>query len=140
MRGLQDEQFKEYYTQLLQLDWTGYDVWAVGGIVSDWDTYDIDLVVFGERDEERIYSLFEQVKTIGPFSPFWTTDERAVNLDRTSRKPTLIHVGYQTPAYPNKLRFRTFKFPMTKQYLRMKQGLYHGAPIQLIQNGSQVYF
>lgn len=139
MKGLEDTQFREYYSELLKLDWTGFDVWAVGGIVSDWETRDIDLVIYGERDEPRIIELFKALKQIGPFSPFWTEDERAVKLDRYSRKQTLITVRVQSDAYPDRLRPITFKFPMTKQYMRMKRGMFHGEPVQLVQNGVQIY-
>ncbi len=139
MRGLQDTQFSEYYTELLKLDWTGLDLWAVGGIVSDWDTQDIDCVIMGDRPESEINALLLAASQTGPWSLFYTRDPRAITLDRYTRRPTLITVGSKN-SNGDKLNWRTFKFPMTKTMKRMKLGQYHGEPVQLIQNGSQVYF
>ena len=138
MKGLQDPQFREYYSELLKLDWTGYDVWAVGGIVSDWETEDIDIIVFGPKDEPRINALFEALRP-WPFSPNWCADERALSIDRYSRMTTLITIGLRNPRDPNTLRYIVRKFPMTKTLMRMRKGIYHGEPVQLIQNGVQIY-
>jgi len=43
MRGLTDQEFRGYFDQILDLDWSSFDLWAVGGIVSDWETHDIDI-------------------------------------------------------------------------------------------------
>lgn len=136
MKGLQDIQFREHYTELLKLDWSGLDLWVVGGIVSDWETQDIDCIVFGERDLERLNTLFNQLDSV--WSIFYTEDPRAITMDRYSKSATLIKC-YSRNKNGNTLIERVFKFPMTKNLMRMKRGMYHGEPVQLIQNGTQIY-
>lgn len=136
MRGLEDAEFRAHYTELLKLDWTGLDLWAVGGIVSDWETNDIDCVVYGDRPESEINTLFWQCDAV--WSLFWTKDPRAITMDRYSKKPTII-TCYSRNRNGDTLTERRFKFPMTKNLQRMKRGMYHGAPVQLIQNGTQIY-
>ena len=136
MKGLEDPQFRAYYEELLKLDWTGLDLWAVGGIVSGWETEDIDCVVYGDRPEAEINALFLQCDQV--WSLFWTDDPKAITMDPRSKQQVYIKC-YSRNRHGDRLAKRHFKFPSTKNLLRMKQGLYHGAPIQLIQNGTQIY-
>ena len=133
-----DEQFREYYTEALKLDWTGLDLWVVGGIVSGWETQDIDCVIMGDRPESEINQLMLQLKQCGPFSPYYTRDMRAVTYDRTSRTRLFI-TTYVANTRGDNLRSLVFKMPTTKNLVRRKRGIYIGEPIQLIQNGTQIY-
>ena len=139
MRGLEDPQFRAHYEELLKLDWTGLDLWVVGGIVSDWETEDIDTIVYGDRPETEINKLFLQCDEV--WSLFWHTPEyveKSFKRDPRSKQQVYIKC-YSRNRHGDKLAKRHFKFPSTKNLLRMKQGLYHGAPVQLIQNGTQIY-
>lgn len=139
MKGLEDPQFRTYYNEMLQLDWTGLDVWVVGGIVSGWDTSDIDTIILGDRPEAEINALMLQLKQLdGPWSPFYAKNDRAVTWNRYSKTRTLIKVYLANPS-SDTLREQTYKFPTQKNHLRMKKGIYVGEPVQLIQNGAQIY-
>lgn len=134
MKGLEDPQCRAKLEQLFQLDWTDFDVWAVGGIVSDWETSDIDLVLLGEYDEPRIVDLMVAVKQIGLIDMFYTQDSRFHRHDaiyRDKQRSAQIKNG--------KLEWNTLLFPTVKYRLKKKRGLYYKEPVQLIQNGVQIY-
>lgn len=134
MKGLQDPQCQAKLEQLFQLDWTGFDVWAVGGIVSDWETSDIDLVLLGEYDEPRIVDLLLATRTIGQIDMYYTQDPRFHRHDAIYRdKLKVANVKH------DKLEWNTLLFPTVKYRLKKKQGLYYKEPVQLIQNGVQIY-
>ena len=134
MKGLQDPQCQAKLEKLFQLDWTGFDVWAVGGIVSNWETPDIDLVLLGEYDEQRIVDLMVAVKQIGLIDMFYTQDSRFHRHDaiyRDKQRSAQIKKG--------KLEWNTLLFPTVKYKMKRKKGFYYGEPVQLIQNGVQIY-
>ena len=74
MTGLKDPEFLGYLDLINDLDWYDYDLWAVGGIVSDWDTYDIDCIILGEYNEARLTEIITEMRKLGPWSPYYTQD------------------------------------------------------------------
>ena len=138
MRGLADQKFRDHFNQVLKLDWTDFDLWAVGGIVSDWETYDIDCVIFGPYYENRLCYLMNEMKKLGPWSPYWTCHSHALITEHTHRTKILASIPDNLNKY--KLQHMWIKLPTYKQSVRKTKGILNGAPVQLIQNGSQVYF
>jgi len=138
MKGLHDEKFVEYFAQVLELNWHGYDLWAVGGIVSDWDTHDIDCVILGDYDEPRLLQIMNRMKQLGPWSPYWTQDPKPfVGNDEHRRKMRICFPDSNDTDFMMKT---WWKWPNTKWMVRKRRGILNGDPVQLIQNGSQVYF
>lgn len=136
MKGLQDPQFKQYFDSILELDWTGLDLWAVGGIVSDWETEDIDCVILGDWDEARLYTLLKEMRERGPWSPYWTEDPDPFYDNYVHRKKMKIWIPHSEAG---KMRGIWWKWPTTKELVRRRQGIMNGAPVQLIQDGTQIY-
>ena len=48
-----------------EIDWSNYELWIHGSILSDVDTYDIDMTIKGPMVPRRIMYLLEQVHRIG---------------------------------------------------------------------------
>ena len=54
---LGDKEYKQHIAKLVQLDWTGFDVVLFGGIVSGWETRDIDLLIWGHDEKKAIENM-----------------------------------------------------------------------------------
>ena len=130
-----DEQFRAYYEEALKLDWTGLDLWVFGGIVSGWETADIDSMIHGEADEARIAKLIQDLRKIGPWSTWYGGE---IYHGRYDNKKVQLRAGYAHYTEP-KIEWKWTKWPTTKLYMVLKSGKQYGAPIQLIQNGTQIY-
>ena len=48
-----------------EIDWTGYELWVHGSILSDVETYDIDCTIIGPVQPARIMSILEACIRIG---------------------------------------------------------------------------
>ena len=73
---LGDEEYKGFVDLLMDIDFYDYDAWMVGGITGDWDTPDIDLILMGPYDADRITEIMEEAEKLGPFDICYTQDER----------------------------------------------------------------
>ena len=135
---IEDAEFKSYLEEVAKLDWSGLDLILVGGIVSDRETEDIDCGIMGEYDEERLARLMLEMKRLGPWSPYYTNDPYVWDNVKTPRKH-LIAFPDLTSRTNTKLKWKWWKLPMTKQLVRMRQGIFNGEPIMVIQNGTQIY-
>ena len=138
MKGLTDQEFRGYFDQILDLDWSSFDLWAVGGIVSDWETHDIDCIILGPHYENRLCYLMNEMKKMGPWQPYWTCHPRPLIGNDVHRTKILASIPDNLNKY--KLHHMWIKLPTLKQSMRKSRGIVNGAPVQLIQNGSQVYF
>lgn len=145
MRG--DAEFVEYVTTLAELDWSGMDVWLVGGATSEDKIRDIDLLITGEYAPVRIKSNILQARELGPFDPFYTLqdvgtwwqpgDEPASYMcglpnDRGHRRAKARNGAWQDELFWTKCWLPSKKQEAEPQH--------YGKPIQLIQNGEQIYF
>lgn len=135
MTGLTDPEFLGYLDLISDLDWYDYDLWAVGGIVSDWDTYDIDCIILGEYNEARLTEIIVEMRKLGPWSPYYTADENPFVSNNEHRRKMLVHFIHH-----DKLIKRWQKWPHMKWSIRKSRGILNGDPVQLIQNGSRIYF
>lgn len=147
---LGDEEYKGFIDLLMDLDWHDYDAYLVGGITGDWDTPDIDIVVTGGNYEpEVIRDILEQAQILGPFDIVYTQDKRIAewtygdppvriqfgrSYDRTHARAFARFGG----VWQEGLYWLPFELP-SKKMKRRKTAKY-GKPIQLIQNGEQIYF
>ena len=135
MTGLKDPEFLGYLDLINDLDWYDYDLWAVGGIVSDWDTYDIDCIILGEYNEARLTEIIVEMRKLGPWSPYYTADENPFVSNNEHRRKMLVYFTHH-----DKLIKRWQKWPHMKWSIRKSRGILNGDPVQLIQNGSRIYF
>ena len=56
---------KEVIEQIEYLDWAGFNLYAVGSILSDVDTHDLDLIITGPIIPAKINYLLKKVVEIG---------------------------------------------------------------------------
>ena len=61
---LGDAKFKEIINAISQYDLTGYDVYVVGSIIRGRAANDLDVVIVGEWDHDRLASIFEPLNEI----------------------------------------------------------------------------
>ncbi len=135
MIGLQDPETLGYLDLITDLDWYDYDLWAVGGIVSSWQTFDIDCIILGDYNEARLTEIITEMRKLGPWSPYYTQD--LVPFVGNNEHRRKMQIWY---THNDKLIKNWWKWPNTKWSIRKKQGILNGEPVQLIQKGSRIYF
>lgn len=62
-----DKELKE----IAQLCGPEYNAWVVGGILEDRDTQDLDIIITGPNDSERVNYLLEEIVEIGFKNQVW---------------------------------------------------------------------
>lgn len=139
-----DNEYKGYVELIMDLDWADYDLWLVGGILTGKDTQDIDAVIVGPHNPERVLALIEECKKMGPWDinyqsrrpledPYMKRIE-TVAVNRSKKRcrnllgPGLHHEG---------LCWLKIEIPSLKMQERRDRT--YKAPRLLIQNGEQIY-
>ncbi len=145
-----DEEFWGYIELIMDLDWKDYNLTIFGGITGNWDTPDIDGVLWGEYRPQHIKYLLEEMKLLGPWDLFYSQDEIARTW-HTQMQPTSWNIAKPVDRGHVKARARfggvwqdglfwnKYKVPSQKQKQRDSRYKYN-KPITLIQNGQQLYF
>ena len=62
-----DKELKE----IAQLCGPEYDAWVVGGILEERETQDLDIIITGPNDPERINYLLEEIVEMGFKNQIW---------------------------------------------------------------------
>ena len=119
-----DKEFLEYFDKIRGLDWTGLDLWVFGGIVSHWNTKDIDSIIIGDKMPE---GFLKSIINLGPWDISYTKDTSI--LWKPGDQPVKVKV--LTPQD----KWIYYKIPTRKHRMRLKYGVQYGKPIQLINNG-----
>ena len=130
-----------------EIDWSDYELWVHGSILSDVDTYDVDMTIMGPMKPKRIMYLLEQVHRIGfeekqlPDIKYSLSDDL---YDPQIDLPKIItYVCYRgqitingTPwnygKLVNGLWMKSQKYPMSKALNAMEEGRVYKSPIKLI--------
>ena len=83
MEGVEDEIYKGCLADLLALDWTGYKLYLVGGLLEGWKTTDIDICITGDVGD-NLSTLMEDATKLGPFDVYYvkSLDEIKGNANR----------------------------------------------------------
>ena len=141
---LGDEQYQSIINQILQHDFTGYDVYLVGSILHG-NANDLDVVVVGDWDYERLAAIFEPLNAVAKLDLSWV--ENAIEFGHSTiptfemyRKwiglnasPKRKSSGQLVGGFlQSKMKLPTVKSKIRKYEVKQ--------PIQLIQNGEQIYF
>lgn len=75
MIGINDIEASYFIKKIHDLNWVGYKVYLVGGIVEGWETRDIDVVIEGPiGDGLQLFYLMNRLKSMGPFDIFYSED------------------------------------------------------------------
>lgn len=127
--SLRDPLVREFMKRINTLDWSGYQLWAHGSILSERTAQDVDLTIIGPNEPERVNHLLEQCVKIG-FDLFIQVDIKYLVKGKLydhskgiPRKQTLAH--YQPEIWINGTTYRYAhqhrglwvserKYPMTK--------------------------
>lgn len=83
MQGTDDPIYQGCLADLLELDWTGYQLYLVGGILQGWKTTDIDICITGTI-QSNLPDLMKQAEKLGPFDIFYVKSLEEIS-DQTSR-------------------------------------------------------
>ena len=130
-----------------EIDWSDYELWIHGSILSDVDTYDIDMTIMGPMKPRRIMYLLEQIHRIG-FEEKTLPDVK-YSLSNELHDPnkdlpkTIIFVCYRGQItidgepynygkLVNDLWMKEQRFPMAKTLMAMAEGRVYKAPMKLI--------
>ena len=70
IEGTDDPIYTGCLSDLLELDWTGYQLYLVGGVLEGWKTTDIDICITGTV-QNNLPSLMEQAEKLGPFDLYY---------------------------------------------------------------------
>jgi len=119
-----DREFIEYFDKIRGLDWQGLDLWIFGGVVSNWETKDIDIRIIGDTLPK---GFLKSIKELGPWDVTYTSDLNSIWF------PGDPPIKFK--AYTIRDKWIYYNLPSKKQKLRFKYGVQYGKPIQLIKNG-----
>ena len=138
---------KEVIEQIEYLDWDGFNLYAVGSILSNVDTHDFDLIITGPIIPAKINYLLKKVVEIGFDEQVYCDVKYSVSGDlfnpevdtiKTIRyanyKPLMTIDGH--PYYFAKeahgLYLSDRNYPMAKTFNAMEEGRVYKAPHLLI--------
>ena len=119
-----DQEFMEHFNKIRGLDWTGLDLWVFGGIVSNWNTKDIDSIIIGDRIPE---GFLKSIADLGPWDITYTNQ-----VDKPwfpGDNPIKLTV------YTSRDNWTYYKIPTPKHRNRLKAGYHYGNPVKLIDQG-----
>ena len=119
-----DQEFMEHFNKIRGLDWTGLDLWVVGGIVSNWKTKDIDSIIIGDTIPE---GFLKSIEDLGPWEVYYTNQVDKPWFPGDNPIKLRVYSALDNWIY--------YKLPTPKQKNRFKQGIQYGNPIKLIDQG-----
>jgi hypothetical protein len=143
---LGDAKYQELVSAILQYDLTGYDVYITGSIIRGRAAKDLDVVIVGEWDHDRLASIFEPLNEIKELDLYFqevpplaysagSTLQRGRQLQWLGDSASLkkrsegVEMG--------KFQLKWFTVPTPKSKAR---GYNYAEPLMIIQNGEQIYF
>ena len=130
-----------------EIDWSNYELWIHGSILSDVDTYDIDMTIKGPMVPRRIMYLLEQVHRIGfeekqlPDIKYSLSDDLydpQIDLPKTITyvcyrgQITINGRQWNYGKLVNDLWMKEQKYPMSKALNAMEEGRVYKSPLKLI--------
>tara|TARA_R110002020_G_scaffold74970_2_gene191237 strand:- start:261 stop:755 length:495 start_codon:yes stop_codon:yes gene_type:complete len=83
MESTDDNLYKGCLEDLLKLDWDGYELYLVGGLLQGWKTTDIDICITGTIGDDLI-PLMEEAAKLGPFDLYYVKSLNEIK-DNSSR-------------------------------------------------------
>lgn len=130
-----------------EIDWRGYSLWVHGSILSDVDTFDIDLTIMGVFIPERINQLLETIVKIGFEEQIWCDVKYSISNDLYDpTKDSVKTIRYA--CYQPKIQFddatysaaksmaglyvKDLQFPMPKTFGKKRDGVVYKSPLKLI--------
>ena len=81
--GITDDIYKGCIEDLLKLDWSGYKLYLVGGVLQGWQTTDIDICITGTIGDD-LPILMEEATKLGPFDLYYVKSLDEIK-DNTTR-------------------------------------------------------
>jgi hypothetical protein len=130
-----------------EIDWDGYQLWIHGSILSNVNTFDIDLTILGPMNTERIMHLLREVNKIG-FEEQQFTDVKynitndLYDINKDDAKKflyacysdilTINGEPYQDAKPVKDLYLKELSFPMSKTLHAIQEGIRYESPKQLV--------
>ena len=101
INGTEDIIYKECIKDLLKLDWSGYKLYLVGGVLHGWPTTDIDICITGTIGDD-LPVLMEEATKLGPFDLYYVK-----SLDEIRDNTTRVweFAKHSDRKYPNAARW-----------------------------------
>jgi len=124
-----------------EIDWTGYELWVEGSILSDVLTHDIDLVVIGPLNVERINQILNKQVQIGFEEGIYVDTKWSASnevYDPTVYNTKTIRYAYYRPSIRVNGRTSHFATEYNGLYLkdvthpRKKRNIEYKLPMKLI--------
>lgn len=143
---LGDAKFQELVSAILQHDLTDYDVYIVGSIIRRRAAQDLDVVVVGKWDHDRLASIFEPLNEIKELDLYF---QEEVPLtwgagSRRQRQKQMQWLGdgasLQKRSEGVELGKFQVKWHVTPTPKSKARGYAYVEPLMIIQNGEQIYF
>lgn len=119
-----DKEFMEHFNKIRGLDWTGLDLWVFGGIVSNWNTKDIDSIIIGDRIPE---GFLKSIYKLGPWDITYTNEVDKPWFPGDNPIKLRVYTARDNCIY--------YKIPTPKHKNRLKAGFKYGNPVKLIDQG-----
>lgn len=65
LNGVEDRHFIVFLNKIKKINYYNYDLYLYGGILQDRNTHDVDLLLHGEFEEEKIIKIMDEICRIG---------------------------------------------------------------------------
>tara|TARA_R110002167_G_scaffold143766_7_gene333338 strand:- start:1449 stop:1847 length:399 start_codon:yes stop_codon:yes gene_type:complete len=72
MNPLKKFKIKKLLNDLLKINWQGFKLYLVGGVLEGWETKDIDICILGEPNNKQLFNSMEEARALGPFDLYYT--------------------------------------------------------------------
>jgi ribonucleotide reductase alpha subunit len=79
MKGLNDPIVKNLINKFKKINWEGFKLYLVGGILEEWETKDIDICILGELNSKQLFESMEAARKLGPFDLYYVNELRALD-------------------------------------------------------------
>lgn len=80
---LTDKSVASILDNIKKLNWNGFKLFLVGGLLEDWDTRDIDVVITGDGNYKLLFDSMEKARLLGPIDFYYIKDENNLIQDRS---------------------------------------------------------
>ena len=78
MKGLTDPTVIKLINKLKDINWDGFKLYLVGGILEGWETKDIDICLLGPSNNLLLFKSMEEARKIGPFDFFYVKELKSL--------------------------------------------------------------
>ena len=139
MIGIKDPLFLDLIKKLKDINWDGFKLYLVGGMLEGWETNDIDICIQGKINTGQLSSSMEAARKLGPFDLYYVNVLKSMHTGPYSIRFAKSYDRLGPRATPRQgewvdgLFWQELHFPMQKH---IDKGRVYTKPPLLIHDGT----